>query len=78
MFNVEEGTLYELINFSDCEGTINTKTCKKIYKDLLTITPEFEFPHQQNQFKSLLSAFKLASEEEGFCYFWVNNIVIKC
>ena len=69
VFNVEGGTLFELINFSDCDGVINTTVCKKIYKDLLSVTPEFEFPHQQNQFKSLLSAFKLASEEEGFVTF---------
>jgi hypothetical protein len=36
---------YYLINFSDCEGFIGTKYCKKLYKDFC----EFETVYQEKQ-----------------------------
>ena len=68
VFNVEEGTLFELINFSDCEGVINTTVCKKIYSDLQLVDHlELELRDQELLYK-LLEAFKLGSDE-GFVTF---------
>ena len=68
VFNVKEGPLFELINFSDCEGVINTTTCKKIYNDLELVDHLDLEQRDQELLYKLLEAFKLGSDD-GFVTF---------
>lgn len=68
VFNVEEGTLFELINFSDCEGVINTEMCKKIYKDLQSVDHLELDERDQWLLYKLIQAFK-AGSDDGFVTF---------
>lgn len=59
--------LDELFNFSDCEGTIGTKYCQKIYNDLEAIKC---LVNQSDEywvmFNRMLRGFKLAATTNGF------------
>ena len=68
---IDEGDFYELINFSDCEGFLDTMTCKKLYNDFeqnkdRLETFKFEVNEDATWFKSKyqewLELFKFASE----------------
>lgn len=65
----EGGTLYELINFSDCEGVIDTSTCKKIYGDLGLVDITMLHERDLEGYYSLLSACKRAAETNGVLVF---------
>jgi hypothetical protein len=60
----QEGPFSELINFSDCEGTIGTKISKKLLKDFKDYRPKANIINDQwflNFYDNMLKAFKMAS-----------------
>lgn len=67
-FNVKGGILYELINFSDCEGVINTEMCKKIYNDLQLVDRFKLEDRDQELLYKLIQAFE-AGSDGGFVTF---------
>lgn len=68
-FTYKEGLLNEILNFSDCEGIINNRCCKKIYDDLLKVDKNLLADYSLNTYTSLVEGFKLASTEEGVVQF---------
>ena len=69
--NVEDGVFVELINFSDCEGIIGSKTSKKLYDDFckfdnIASLKDERFYYIYKEFKE---AFKIASENNGCVLF---------
>ena len=69
--NVEDGVFVELINFSDCEGIIGSKTSKKLYDDFckfdnIASLKDERFYYIYKEFKE---AFKVASENNGCVLF---------
>lgn len=66
-FKAESGLLWDLINFSDCEGEIGAKTCQKILDDLNVLRPRiFELPQEfQGYFKDLIEGFAFVNGD-GF------------
>jgi hypothetical protein len=59
--------LDEFINFSDCEGTIGTKYCQKIFKDLDAIKCLVEESDEYwVMFNRVLRGFQIAANNNGF------------
>jgi hypothetical protein len=65
-WNATEGPFWELINFSDCEGTIGTDACQKLLKDFNDYaerahanTTGFEYEHYDDVHEGL----KLAAQD---------------
>ncbi len=70
VYQQTEGILWELINFSDCEGIINNVCCKKIYKDLgenVDVNKLTEYGLRA--YNELLEGFKIANDENGVMRF---------
>lgn len=76
----EKGPVYELINFTDCEGVIGPKTAAKIATDLealkekVTPTPDVEKLGRSDrgfcaEFYKVLSIFKWAADNGGVVKF---------
>lgn len=63
------GVLWELINFSDCEGVIDHSTCKKIYGDLQMLDIALIEENYLSKYYDLMSACKVASESNGVLVF---------
>ena len=66
--------LHYLLNFSDCEGVINTECCKTIYQDLLWLKQkDKENPCIEDvfmvKFNQLIELFKFAAENNGVVNF---------
>ena len=66
--------LHYLLNFSDCEGVINTGCCKTIYQDLLWLKQkDKENPCIEDvfmvKFNQLIELFKFAAENNGVVKF---------
>lgn len=59
-----EGLLHELINFSDCEGTIGAELCKKIHRDLCDVG-YIEEAIDIDAFNNLVTGFALAVDNNG-------------
>lgn len=70
-WNGEQGPFAELINFSDCEGTIGPVVAKKLAADFAEYQSKAD-AHESEQFRSfyaaLSEAFTLAAED-GFVVF---------
>lgn len=60
VFSATCGPFWELINFSDCEGTISPNYAKKIYNDFLIYNDLAQ--KQGDQFYDKYTKFKLAFE----------------
>ena len=65
VFNAREGILWELINFSDCEGTFNNKSCKKIADELLLVDVSKLGDFNARMFARLKEAFEDAANNDG-------------
>lgn len=68
--NGKRGILSELINFSDCEGEIGTKSCRKILNDLHTVSKKTGELNEWDQglLTDLIQTFEFAAVD-GFVQF---------
>lgn len=60
-WHADGGKLWELINFSDCEGTIGPAACTKIAAELREIAatdPQFPRPHDRAFFDEMVKIFE--------------------
>ena len=70
----EEGPFIELINFSDCEGTLGTVVCKKLlhdfemYDNLASQTKFDEDGYWYSKYVEWNEAFHLASDDGAVCF----------
>lgn len=65
-WEAESGPFWEMITFSDCEGTIGAKTSAKLAKDFADYQPKAD-AHESEGFRELYAdwrrAFEMASDE---------------
>lgn len=61
---------YELINFSDCEGTICSNVSKKLYEDFLKFDKKAKNidDYFYKKYKEWTNAFKIASDNGAVCF----------
>ena len=78
----ENQAFYELINFSDCEGTLGTEVCQKLHRDFvkyhrkikeqLDINREDDYSDDDvcfwSQYLEWKKAFKYASKNGAVCF----------
>lgn len=60
-WNAESGPFWELINFSDCEGTIGPKHCAKLAKDFAGHQAKAD-AHDDERFRKLYAEWRAAFE----------------
>lgn len=62
---ITEGPFYELINFSDCEGTLGTAVCKKLLADFEAHADKLNknADYFTTKYIEWMQAFKLASDD---------------
>lgn len=60
-WDAESGPFWELINFSDCEGTIGPKTSAKLAKDFADHQAKAD-AHESERFRSLYGQWRVAFE----------------
>lgn len=63
-WQADGGKLWELINFSDCEGTIGPAVCAKIaaeLRELAATDPQFPRSHDRQFFDEMLEIFEAAA-----------------
>lgn len=71
VFERTDGDFHELLYFSDCEGSINTKTSKKLYIDFQKWDERAKNLNDRvfyNGYKIWLNSFKFASQNGVVCY----------
>jgi hypothetical protein len=65
------GKFWELLCFSDCEGWIGTKACKKLAKDFAEVADNAK-EHPDESWRDLYAewqkAFELAADDGGVCF----------
>lgn len=70
--DIEAAPFYNLINFSDCEGTLGTEVCKSLYKDFEDYSSradEFFDEYSLKIYNKFKEAFRVASDNGAvqFC-----------
>lgn len=64
-FPSEDWPLFQLIAFSDCDGTLGPVVCKKLYQDMLSLKDKAQAMYDAQfvyKFNNWLKAFELASD----------------
>lgn len=68
-----ETPFHDLINFSDCEGTLGTLTCQKLLKDFITFQDKVNsindsYNYYKEIFQTWKSALEMASENGAISF----------
>ena len=72
-WNANSGCLWELINFSDCEGTLDTEVCQKLLKDIQSIKTPTSIVSQDDEcfwskFNDWVKALEFASDNGAISF----------
>lgn len=67
------GPFYELINFSDCEGTISHQVCQKLYDDFIkfkdiAMQDDKLHPYYQQVYNDFITALELAKNNGALSF----------